>query len=112
MSYDPNKIYHAILETGEDWADKKSAYELLNDMSKSVLAQCKKLSTGKSDAERTTDGLANLNYTQHIGDVAEARHAFLHAEVKFKATQSLADAKRTEASNRRTETKYLNMQPG
>lgn len=110
--YNPNEIYQALVTAGTDWADKKAAYELLNDMTKTVLAKCKNESSGTSDAERTTDAYANLKYIQHINETSVARREYLLAQVKYQSMQALADARRTEASTRRAEAKYVGMQDG
>ena len=112
MTYNPNEIYQALCKAGAEWADKKAAYELLNDMTKTVLSSLKKHAVGSSDAERTTEALAHQDYKDHLYETAEARKAFLHAEVKYKSMQALADARRTEASTRRAEAKYVGMQDG
>jgi hypothetical protein len=110
--YNPNEIYQKLIEAGTDWADKKAAYELLNELTKTILASLKKQSHGSSDAERTTDALAHEDYKIHLAETAGARKAFLLAQVKYHSMQALADARRTEASTRRVEAQYVSMQDG
>jgi len=110
--YNPNEIYQKLIEAGSDWADKKAAYEFLDDITKSVLAEIKLDMEGSSDAERTSYALANGEYFKHLEDLREARKEFLHAQVKYQSMQALADARRTEASTRRAEAKYVGMQDG
>ena len=109
--YNPNEIYQKLIESGSDWADKKAAYELLNDMTKTVLASLKRQYAG-SDADRTTEALAHKDYKVHLAETAGARREFLIAQVKYHSMQALADARRTEASTRRAEAKYVGMQEG
>jgi len=105
MSYDPNLIYNKLIETGADWADKKSAFMLLDDMTKTVLADVIVNTDAKSMAERTEMAKADSYYKAHLKGLGEARKAYLHAEVIYKSMQALADARRTEASTRRAEAK-------
>ena len=32
MSLDPDKIYEQVTKSGADWADKKAAFEVLDDL--------------------------------------------------------------------------------
>ncbi len=68
-TYDPQKIYHELLTNGDDWADKKAAYEVLNDVTKSILASLKDPTI--SDAKATTEALAHPTYRQHLRSLGE-----------------------------------------
>ncbi len=110
--YDPQKIYEALLENGDDWADKKSAYELLDQMTKSILQKIKNTMPGKSDAERLGYAMAEAEYTDHLQSKNESYAAYLRAQVKYDSTKALADARRTQQSTRRAEAQYTGMQNG
>ena len=106
MSLDADEIYQAVTKSGEDWADKKAAYELLDDMTKTVLAdlttdtmQGHKCSKGEAE----TRAYAHPIYKEHITALAGARRAWLQAEVKYKGVQLLAELRRSEESTRREE---------
>ena len=104
--YNPNQIYHQLMEAGEDWADKKSAYELLNDMTKSVLAQEMAKLDG-SNADRKTKAEASQEYKNHLKTLAESRKAFLLSQVKYDSIKALSDHRRTEQSTRRVEMQHI-----
>lgn len=110
--YDPQIIYDYLMEAGNDWADKKAAFVLLDDNTKSVLADVKNDSPGKSDAERTSEALADRRYRLHLNEKNQAFAAFLLAQVKYDSAKALADARRTQASTRRAEAQYTGMQNG
>jgi hypothetical protein len=99
------QIYHEVSTAGEDWADKKAAYEALDDNTKSVLAEI----TGRYMDGKTAKGsaeafaLASKDYRDHLADVAKARHAFLRAQVKYDSIKMLAELRRTQESTRRAE---------
>lgn len=107
MSYDPQKIYNKLVSAGEDWADKKAAYQFLDDSTKSILAQIKAQMAGSSDAERTTLALASEDYKKHLKFLSDARKAFLRAQVKYDSIKALSDHRRTEQSTRRAEMQHL-----
>ena len=111
MNYNPNEIYHALLKSGEDYADKRAAYLLLDSMTKPQLSDAFSRTVGHSATEKRELMFRDDLYINHLHSVAQARHAYFLSDVKYKSMQALADAKRTEASNRRSEAKYVGMQP-
>ena len=111
MTYCPNEIYQALLKTGEDYADKKAAYLLLDSMTKPCLSEAFRRTRGASATEKKELVFCDESYLKHLRIVVDARSAYLLAEVRYKSMQSLADARRTEASTRRAEAKYVSMQP-
>lgn len=105
MSLDVNEIYQAVSKAGEDWADKKAAYEALSDMTSTVRADATTdfYVTCKSKDEAKERALASKPYREHLASVAAARRAWLTAEVKYKSVQLLAELRRSEESTRREE---------
>lgn len=107
MDFDPDRIYQAVVDAGEDWADKKAAYEALDDVTKSVLADL----TGdyaKSASSRTqaeSMALASKPYKDHLAAVSGARRAWLMAQVKYEGVKMLAGLRQTQESTRRAEMK-------
>lgn len=102
MRYDPDKIYHELIEAGEEWADKKSAYQLLDDMTKSVLADIK-IGYPGSDAAKTSMAMADTKYHEHLQSLAKARRKYLFSQVKYDSIKALSDHRRTEQATRRAE---------
>ena len=104
---DPDKIYHEVSTAGEDWADKKAAFEALDDVTKSVLADITgRFMDGKiSRTEAERYALASQDYRQHLASVSKARSEWLRAQVKYDSLKLLADLRRSQESTRRQEMK-------
>lgn len=105
MSLDANEIFNSVSKAGEDWADKKAAYEMLDDMTATVRADVTTdfYSSCSSKAEAQERALASKTYKDHIASLSAARRAWLLAEVKYKSVQLLAELRRSEESTRREE---------
>lgn len=105
MSLDADAIFAKITTAGDDWADKKAAFCLLDDMTSTVRADLTTDYRGacKSSAEAVDRALAAPRYKDHLASLAGARRAWLLAEVKFKSLQLLAELRRSEESTRRAE---------
>lgn len=106
MTLDADRIYHEVTEAGEDWADKKSAYETLDDLTKTCYADILGNflpPTCATKAEAETRALASGNYKEHLAAKSAARKAWLLAEVKYKGLIMLAELRRTQESTRRQE---------
>lgn len=105
---DPDRIYHEVTKAGEEWADKKAAYEALDDCTKTIFAEITSdflppTCATKSEAELRA--LASKGYKEHLGTKAAARKSWLLAEIKYKGLIMLAELRRTEESTRRQEMK-------
>jgi hypothetical protein len=103
--FNPDAIYREVLAAGEDWADKKAAYEALDDSTKSVLADLTgdymDGKTTKAEAERSA--LASGGYKDHLAAVKKARREWLMAQVKYDSLKMLAEMRRSQESTRRAE---------
>ncbi len=101
----PDKIYREILSAGEKWADKKSAYEALDDNTKSVLADItSNFMDGKvSRAEAEMRALASGDYKIHLASVKAARREWLMEQVRYDSLKLLAELRRSQESSRRAE---------
>jgi len=99
------EIYHAVLQCGEEWADRKSAFEALDDTTKSVLADIALgFMDGKtSKAESELRALSSRPYREHLAEVKLARRAWLVAQVKYDSIKMLAELRRTQESSKRAE---------
>jgi len=106
-AYNPGEIYRQLLDAGEDWADRKAAYEALSDQSKSVLSKIKEEHESESDAKATAMALRSRWYLEHLDELAKARSAYLHAQVKYDSMKTLSDHVRTKQSNIRAEMKHI-----
>lgn len=106
MSLDADKIYNIVLTGGEEWADKKAAFQLLDDMTKTVFAD---QFTAIKSAHKCGQGEAEMRaqasepYKAHLTSLALARKAWLLAEVRYKSAVMLSDLRRSEESTARAE---------
>ncbi len=102
-SFDVDRLFADLIESGEAWADAEAAAELREETKKSVLSELKLMSGEKSDAARETEALASQRYRQHITEMVETRHQANRAKVRYTAIQTLAEMLRTKESTRRAE---------
>lgn len=102
---DPDKIRERLVEVGDEWADKKAAYEALDDMTKTNLADAMSnhLPNCGTKAEAEMRALIDNGYKQHLADKAAARRAWLLAEVKWKTALLWAELRRSQESTKRAE---------
>lgn len=106
MNLEPDKIYHALIESGDDWADKDAAANLLEETKKSVLAGIAQDHPG-SVAAAEQKALASQTYQEHVEAMVEARRQANKAKVRYMALQTLAELRRTQESTRRAEAKLV-----
>ena len=101
---DPDRIRARLEEVGNDWADKKAAYEGLDDLTKTVLAEVTSnylppVSSSKAEAELR--GLMDKTYKEHLASKGAARKEWLRAEVKWKTGLLWAELRRSRESTER-----------
>ena len=102
IDFDPEAIYQKLNEAGEEWVDKDSAANLLEETKKTLLAELKQSFTG-SDVERERNALAAAEYKLHVKNMVVARREANRAKVRYDSMKVLAELRRTEASTRRAE---------
>ena len=101
---DPEKIFLKMMEAGNDWADKKSAADLLEESKKIVLAELQnQQSEAKSVAAAEALALCSPRYLEHIRAMCEARRVANRAHVLFENLQVLTELRRSQESTRRAE---------
>lgn len=107
MSLNADEIYTQVLAAGEEWADRKAAYEALDDNTKSVLADITSnyMDAKLTRAEAETRALASSDYKHHLATVSAHRKAWLQAQVRYDSLKMLAELRRSEESTRRQEMK-------
>jgi len=99
-----SKAYQEIIETGNDWADKRSAFNLMDKNRHSVLAKIKLSFVDiKSDAAKETAARASNEYQQFLNELAITESDYLHAEVKHFASKTLASLRQTQESLKKAE---------
>jgi hypothetical protein len=106
MSFlNPDKIYNELMVSGEDWADKDAAANLLEEGKKSLLAQLaiEEGAQGQSYVKAEALALANRDYKDYVASMVEARRVANRAKVRYGAIQVLAELRRSQESTRRAE---------
>ena len=100
-----DEIYHELKKAGEDWADKKAAFDTLDRNTKSVLSDVlvSFMDGGLSRIESETRSLSSAAYKTHLASVSAAHKAYLQAQVLWNNLQTLAELRRSEESTRRQE---------
>jgi len=105
-------MYRKLMETGEAWADAKAAYDALDRVSASVLAdltQAYRTPGGEHEAQGCTRAEAETmarrsnHYRDHLASVAVAHKAYLRAQVRYDSLRTLVELRRSEESTRRAE---------
>lgn len=98
---DINSIYTQLVAAGNDWADKKAAYNILEDTRNSVLAKLTMKSEANSVAAREIEAKASKEYEEHVKATQEALKDYLKAEVKYKSMQVWVDLQRSKEATER-----------
>lgn len=101
--FDPTRIYHEIVTSGEDYCDKDAAANLLEETKKSILAKIINSADGGSMAAKESAALADPAYRLHLTQMVSARKEANRAKVKYDAVRVLAEMRRTQESTRRAE---------
>lgn len=96
-------LYAKLVEAGEDWADKQSAANVLEDTKNAVLAKLMLKSTAPSVSAREVEAKASDEYEAHVVATQKAVAEALKAKVKYEAMKVWIECKRTEAANLRAE---------
>lgn len=103
MSFDPEKVYDAIVKAGEDWADKEAAAALLEETRKSVLARLMNEAAASSIAGKEMQALGDDAYSDFVEGMVAARKAANKARVRYDSAKVLAEMRRSQESTRRAE---------
>lgn len=103
MSFDPDKAFDALLKSGEDWADKQAAAELLEEAKKSVLAKLMLEAEGTTQGQREMYALADPQYREFLEGMVSARKAANKARVRYDSAKVLAELRRSQEATRRAE---------
>lgn len=94
------KIYEKLVESGEDWAHKAAASDMLSETRKSVLSQIMQDYEG-SHAAKEAQALADERYLEHVRAMVDASKAENLAKVKWEAQKMYVELVRTKAASER-----------
>ena len=100
----PHAVYQAYIESGNDYADKRGAAELLEGSLKSLKAQITleaKAAEKMSVAEAELIALSSNKYRDAMKQAIQARTEANRAQVRYTATQALWEAQRSQESSQR-----------
>ena len=101
----PHAVYQAYIESGNDYADKRGAAELLEGSLKSLKAQitleAKAAEKKMSVAEAELIALSSNKYRDAMKQAIQARTEANRAQVRYTATQALWEAQRSQESSQR-----------
>lgn len=100
---DSNKAYLNLVQTGEEWADKNAAADLLEETKKTVLSRLVNESQEKSHAAKESQAMTHPDYLAHLESMVEARRHANRARVRYDAAKALTELRRSEESTRRSE---------
>ena len=98
---DANKLATEMSSRGSKLADTQSAYKALEDAEKSILAehtQRAKDSGAKSIAEAETIARRSEEYKTFLEEKAEARHAYLTAQINYETYKVYIEMLRSNQS--------------
>jgi hypothetical protein len=102
--FDPDKIYHQIVTSGEEWADCEAAASLLEETRRTVLAELmNSLDKSMSMAAKESYALADPTYKLHVTNMVTARKEANRTKVRYDAVRVLAEMRRSQESTRRAE---------
>ncbi len=102
----PDHIYQEMVKLGENWATLNAAAEVLEDTTKTTLAQLASSSKEATNAARETYALGHPEYREHIKSKAEARKAANRAKVQYDSYKVYAELMRTQAANERAANRF------
>ena len=103
MSFDPDKTFAALIQSGDAWADAEAAAQLLEETRKTVLAKLMSESQATTVGAREMLALANQEYIDFVAGMVSARKAANKALVRYKSAGVLAELRRSQESTRRAE---------
>lgn len=108
MSLEPEELYEALRAFGERWADADAAYRALDDVTKTVLAECEVEArnegpTGTTQAAIERAGRTAAKYREHLLVLGDARKAANRAKVNYDCYEAYIELLRTKSANERAE---------
>lgn len=100
---DPERVYQALVDAGEAWADAEAAAQLLEETCRTVKADCMLRAEASSVAMKEMLALSDQTYKDHVAGMVRARKAANKARVRYDSAKVLSELRRSEESTRRAE---------
>ena len=105
--FDPVAMINETVELGEQWAENKTAFELLKDTESSLKSDI--FESLRNDGHNTTSAEKLIakddKYIEHIKQKNIALRKFLTSQVRYESKKKLDDLLQTDEVNKRHEMK-------
>lgn len=102
-NWSPEALHAKLCKLGEDWAEKNSAADLLEEGKKSLLSKLKNESEEKTEAAKERDALASKEYREFMGEMITARKEANKARVRYDSARVWCDLHRSQIALKRAE---------
>ena len=110
--FDPVAMINETVELGEQWANDKTAFELLKDTESSLKSDI--FESLRNDGHNTTSAEKLIakddKYIEHIKQKNIALRKFLTSQVRYESKKKLDDLLQTDEVNKRHEMKMSGYQ--
>ena len=110
--FDPVAMINETVELGEQWANDKTAFELLKDTESSLKSDI--FESLRNDGHNTTSAEKLIakddKYIEHIKQKNLALKKFLTSQVRYESKKKLDDLLQTDEVNKRHEMKMSGYQ--
>ena len=111
-NFDPVAMINETVELGEQWANDKTAFELLKDTESSLKSDI--FESLRNDGHNTTSAEKLIakddKYIEHIKQKNIALRKFLTSQVRYESKKKLDDLLQTDEVNKRHEMKMSGYQ--
>ena len=105
--FDPVAMINETVALGEEWAENKTAFELLKDYESTLKSQI--FESLRNDGHNTTSAEKLIakddKYIEHIKQKNIALRKFLTSQVRYESKKKLDDLLQTDEVNKRHEMK-------
>jgi hypothetical protein len=110
--FDPVAMINETVELGEEWAENKTAFELLKDTESSLKSDI--FESLRNDGHNTTSAEKLIakddKYIEHIKQKNITLKKFLTSQVRYESKKKLDDLLQTDEVNKRHEMKMSGYQ--
>ena len=110
--FDPVAMINETVALGEEWAENKTAFELLKDYESTLKSQI--FESLRNDGHNTTSAekliAKDKKYLEHLSAKTLALKKFLTSQVRYESKKKLDDLLQTDEVNKRHEMKMSGYQ--
>src|SRR6266481_9538338 len=98
---DANEIFEKLEQAGQDWADKNSAADILEETKYTILSECMAQYPEDSNAAAETKARADKKFKEHLSVMVAARKAANKAKVHYESIKTWIELHRTAEATER-----------